>query len=99
MIQLSATMCSCIAILWASLVSFAIITLYVVVISLSTQSGNFWIDPRIFFPSESPPPSIVMMFESRQLNGVCAWGSKQGQEDDTKTNEDVNWIELTYERI
>jgi hypothetical protein len=55
MIQLSATRCSCIAILWASLVSFAAITLcvasqrvfIVVVYSLSTQSGNFWIQPRI----------------------------------------------------
>jgi hypothetical protein len=54
MIQLSATRCSCIAILWASLVSFAAITLCVafqrvfIVVSvyfLMTQSGNFWIHP------------------------------------------------------
>jgi hypothetical protein len=52
-IQLSATRCSCI-ILWVSLVSFASINLcvasqrvFIVVISLSTQSGNVWIHPRI----------------------------------------------------
>jgi hypothetical protein len=47
----SATRCSCIAILWLSLVSFAAITLCVgsqrVFISLSTRSGNIWIHPRI----------------------------------------------------
>jgi hypothetical protein len=51
MVQLCATWCSCITILWVSLVSFAAITLCVaserVFISLSTQSGNFWIHPRI----------------------------------------------------
>jgi hypothetical protein len=54
MVQLSATRCSYIAILWASPVSFAAITLCVVSrvfivvshISLSIQSGNFWIHPR-----------------------------------------------------
>jgi hypothetical protein len=52
MIQLSATRCSCIAILWVNLVSCATITLCVasqrlfIVISLSIQSGNFWIHPR-----------------------------------------------------
>jgi hypothetical protein len=51
-VQLLATRCSCIAILWVSLVSFAAITLcvasqrmFIVVISLSTQSGNFRINP------------------------------------------------------
>jgi hypothetical protein len=56
MVQLSATKCSCIAILWVSLVSFDAITLCVVsqrvlmllFISLSTYSGNFWIYPRTF---------------------------------------------------
>jgi hypothetical protein len=56
MVQLSATRCSCIAILWVNLVNFAAITLcsasqqvfIVVVISLSTQSGNFWIHLRIW---------------------------------------------------
>jgi hypothetical protein len=50
MVELSATRCICIAILCASLVSFAAITLcvasrqvFIVVISLSTQSGKFWI--------------------------------------------------------
>jgi hypothetical protein len=57
MVQLSATRGSCIAILWVSLVSFAAITLYVasqrvfvvvvVVYFIMTQSGNFWIHPRI----------------------------------------------------
>jgi hypothetical protein len=56
MAQLSAIRCSCIAILWVSLVSFAAINLCVasqrvlivavVFISLSTQYGNFWIHPR-----------------------------------------------------
>jgi hypothetical protein len=61
MAQLSATRCSCIAIFWVSLVSFAAITLCVasqrlllllllllLLISLSTQSGNFWIHPPIW---------------------------------------------------
>jgi hypothetical protein len=56
MIQLSATRCSYIAILWVSLVSFTSIILWVasqqvsivVFIPLSTQSGNFWIYPRIY---------------------------------------------------
>jgi len=52
--QLSATRCSCIALLWVSLVSFAAITLCVasrpvfivaVVYFVMTQSGNFWIHP------------------------------------------------------
>jgi hypothetical protein len=54
MVQLSATKCSCIAILWVSLVSIAPINfcvasqrMFIVVISFSTQSGNFWIHPRI----------------------------------------------------
>jgi hypothetical protein len=50
-VQLSATRCSCIAILGVSLVSFAAITLCVtsqrvfiiVVYFVMTQSGNFWI--------------------------------------------------------
>jgi hypothetical protein len=55
MVQLSATTCSCIAILWVSLVSFVAITLcvasqrvfIVVVYFFMTQSGNFWIYPHI----------------------------------------------------
>jgi hypothetical protein len=54
MVQLSATRCSCIAILWVSLVSFAARTLcfasqrvFIVVISLSTQSRNFRTYPRV----------------------------------------------------
>jgi hypothetical protein len=55
MVQLSATRCSCIAVLWVNLVSFAAMTfvlllnecLLLLLISLSTQSGNFWKHPRI----------------------------------------------------
>jgi hypothetical protein len=56
MVQLSATRCICIAVLWVSLVSFAAISLCVasqrvfiasVVYFVMTQSGNFWIHPRI----------------------------------------------------
>jgi hypothetical protein len=55
-VQLSATTCSCIAILWVSLVNFSAITLcvasqrvfiFVSVYFFMTQSGNFWIHPRI----------------------------------------------------
>jgi hypothetical protein len=52
MVRLSATRCSCSAILWVSLVSFAAISLCVAsqaYISLSTQSGKFWIHPRTFW--------------------------------------------------
>jgi hypothetical protein len=56
MVQLSATWCSCIAILWVRLVSFVAITLcvasqrvfVVVVYFVVTQSGNFWIKPRVY---------------------------------------------------
>jgi hypothetical protein len=58
MVQLSATTCSFIAILWVSLVCFASVIIcvpsqrvFVVFISLSTQSGNFWIHPRMFTPN------------------------------------------------
>jgi len=54
MLQLSVTRCSCIAILRVSLVSFVAITIcnasqrvFIVIISLSTQSGNFSIHPRL----------------------------------------------------
>jgi hypothetical protein len=54
MVQLSAIWCSCIPILWVSIVSFAAITLcvasqrvFIVVYFSLTQSGNFWIHPRI----------------------------------------------------
>jgi hypothetical protein len=55
--QLSATKCSCIAILLVSLVSFVTITLCVTsqrvipkvsVYFVMTQSGNFWIHPHIY---------------------------------------------------
>jgi hypothetical protein len=55
MVQLCATRCSCIAILSVSLVSFVAITLcvasqrvfIVTVYFVMTQSGNFWIHPRM----------------------------------------------------
>jgi hypothetical protein len=54
MVQLSANKCSCVAILWVSLLSFDTITLcvaservFIVVYFVMTQSGNFWIHPRI----------------------------------------------------
>jgi hypothetical protein len=60
MIQLSATRCSCIAILWVSLVSFAAITLCIasqrvcnVVYFVIDQSEKFWIHIRILFLSRS----------------------------------------------
>jgi len=55
MLQLSATRCSCIAILWVILVSlppqpFVLLLneCLLLFMLLSTQSGNFWIHPRIF---------------------------------------------------
>jgi hypothetical protein len=56
MVQLSATRCSCIAILWVSLVSFSTITLHVasqgvfivLVYFIMIQSRNFWIHPHIW---------------------------------------------------
>jgi len=58
MVKLSSTRCSCIAILWVSLVSFNAITLCVAshlgftvvsVYFVMTQSGNFWIHPRTYY--------------------------------------------------
>jgi hypothetical protein len=58
MLQPSATKCSCIAIFWVSIVSFAAITFLLLLneclflllfISLSTQSGNFWIHPCVYW--------------------------------------------------
>jgi hypothetical protein len=53
MVELSATRCSCIAILWVGLVSFDAITLcvasqrvFIVVYFVMNHSGNFWIHPR-----------------------------------------------------
>jgi hypothetical protein len=64
-VQLSSIRCSCIAILWVSLASFAAITLCVasqrvLFVSLSTQSGNFWIHPCIFR-------------RMLQANRICVW--------------------------
>jgi hypothetical protein len=73
MVQLSATGCSCIAILWDSLVSFATITLcvasqrvFIVVVVVfyfvMTQSGNFWIHPRTVYNS------LACTFHARCVN-------------------------------
>jgi hypothetical protein len=83
MVQLSASRCSCMAILWVSIVSLAAITLcvtfqrvfnFVIVIYLSTQSGNFWIHPRI----ATFRPYIVFLFSFRclafQYNRDRFWG-------------------------
>jgi hypothetical protein len=57
MVQLSATRCSCIAILWVSIVSFAAITLcvasqrvFVVVYFVINSVWKLFIYPRIAFP-------------------------------------------------
>jgi hypothetical protein len=87
MVQLSATRCSCIAILWASLVSFSAITLCVasqrvfIVVSVYfviTQSGNFWIHPLCrFLPYHSRPPSaevkecVELYFHSPNTSSWC----------------------------
>jgi hypothetical protein len=56
MIQLPATRCSCIAILWVSLVSFAAITLcvasqrvFIIVDFVIDSVRKIWTHPRIFF--------------------------------------------------
>jgi hypothetical protein len=58
MLQLSATRCSCIAVLWVGLVSFAAITfcvasqrMFIVVYFVMTQFGNLWIHSCILKPS------------------------------------------------
>jgi len=62
MLELSATGCSCITILWVSIVSFAAITRYVasqrvfVVVSVYFVIGsvrNFWIHPRMSHSSHA----------------------------------------------
>jgi hypothetical protein len=67
--------CSCVAILWVSLVSFASITLFVasrrvfIVISLSTQSGNSWIHPRRCEVCASPQRWVpTTRYEKRYWN-------------------------------
>jgi hypothetical protein len=77
MVQLSATKCSCIAILWVILVSFATITLRVtsqrvfIVVSvyfIMSQSGNFWIHSRISsVSSEESLVTCIVRFEGRTI--------------------------------
>jgi hypothetical protein len=75
MVQFSATKCSCIAILWASLVSFAAITFVLLLneclllwgyISLSIQSGNFWI-PSYYWQALFEFYERTKLFSFRQL--------------------------------
>jgi hypothetical protein len=70
-VKFSPTSCSCVAIFWVSLVSFAAITLCVtsqrvfIVISVyffMTQSGNFWIHPSVWLLI-----SVVLPSECRHL--------------------------------
>jgi hypothetical protein len=76
-VQLSATRCSCIAILWVSLVSFAVITfvlllneflLMSVCISLSTQSGNFWLHPPMLQSQQTQ-----LSFVRERTSSRCYW--------------------------
>jgi hypothetical protein len=75
MLQLSATKCSYIAILWISLVSFAAITLcaafqrvFVVVYFVNRlESGNFWIHLRIHHSSSNEP---IVTLPWRYLNNT-----------------------------
>jgi hypothetical protein len=68
MVQLSATNCSCNAILWVSLMSFATITLCVasqwvfIVVSVyffMTQSGNFWIHPPTLLNDSTSNAEVI----------------------------------------
>jgi hypothetical protein len=78
MVQLSATRCSCIAILWVSLVSFAAVTLCVasqrvfIVISLSTQSGNLWIHSRMIYGQN------IDLGRSKRFENVPQWRQVHG---------------------
>jgi hypothetical protein len=74
MIQLSATRCSCIAILRVSLVIFAAITLciasqwvFIVVYFIMTQSGNFWIYSRIMLLPPSSPAKLRGVITQKTL--------------------------------
>jgi hypothetical protein len=77
MVQLSAARCSCIAILWLSIVSFDAITFMLLLeclflfISLSTQSGNFWIHPRILGPPKWSLPFKVFSSVFRMKLLLC----------------------------
>jgi hypothetical protein len=75
MVRLSATRCSCTAILWVSLVSSATITLCVasqwvfiaVCILLSTQSGNFWTHPHTAYRVHHKNNITVQNTESNRI--------------------------------
>jgi hypothetical protein len=66
MVQLSANRCSCIAILWVSLVSFAAITLHVACQRVIIVSVYFVID------SVLDTPSYVTALSDGNLIVICA---------------------------
>jgi hypothetical protein len=75
MVQLFATSCSCIAILWVILVSFAAITLCVasqrvciiIVYFVMTPSGNFWIHPhKTYFVRRNNNRSVSKLVDDVQ---------------------------------
>jgi hypothetical protein len=80
MVQLSATRCSCIAILWVSLVSLAAITLcdasqrvFIVVYFVITQPGNFWIQPRMSCSGSSASARCSMCSERKTFGRYWVW--------------------------
>jgi hypothetical protein len=87
MVQLCATRCSCIAILWASLVSFAAIALrvasqrvFIFVCFVMTQSGNFWIHPRTLSaedPSLNPDGLFVILSVRDNFVLLFPWPSSR----------------------
>jgi hypothetical protein len=67
--------------LWVSLMSFAAITLcvasqwvFIVVISLSTQSGNFWLHPRMWEWRYSSTDSYLSTRWRWVANSLYPWG-------------------------
>jgi len=93
MAQTSVTRCSCSAILWVSLVSFAAIILYassqrvftvvVVVYLVVTQSGNFWIHPRI----PSRPHRFTPWVRASGTHWIGGWmGPRAGMDEVEKRN-------------
>jgi hypothetical protein len=89
MVQLSATRCSCIAILWVSLMSFATITHCVAsqwefivahIYFIVTQFGNLWIHPHVTWDIYLP----------QILLGVGMWQLEVQHGTDSVLQESVN---------
>jgi hypothetical protein len=91
MVRLSATRCSCIAILWVSAVNFAAIIFFVasqrvfIVNSLSTQSGNFWIHT---------PPCIYRFSLLRKKEGKIVYCIKRSVFGATVINNGISFMIL-----